>query len=256
MISYSLNTAPIAYNGGSILPTSYQTPTSTEGAFYQTLNNTLSMIDPTGVVSTVTNLLGIGPDSWASVESRFRTYFEAIKQEVDRRLNSANSLADLTDADRFLSVATAIYADTSYWDSENSIKGHALVGSLLKELQDGIRQQLSKSYQLTPKSDTSYPGVYKDPKQNFIYGNKGAITYMVYTNKSETRDPAQTIDVNGNPIQNVGTTPDVKIPTDSPYFEDKPKENESSFNWLYVIIPAVAFGLWKLGEWAYKKLKK
>ncbi|CAM1354873.1 hypothetical protein [Tenacibaculum ascidiaceicola] len=258
MISYTLNSPHYDYQGGGISPTSYQTVTTTEDKFYQTLDNTVNMINPSGLVSGAMDLLGIGPEDWASVEQRFRGYFDLLKQEVDRRLKLVKSLNDLNEVDKYISMAATAYADTSWLSSSNSINGHALVGRLLFELRDAIRAELSKKYKLTAKSGVLYGEQYRDPR-GFVFGYKGVVNYMVYTDKPVVKEPVQTVDVTGKPVTDVGTgvpTTDVNIPTDSPYFEDKPKENEGSFNWLYVIIPVAVVGLWKLGEYLFKNIKK
>lgn len=259
MISYSLNNPTFQYQGGGVTPSSFQKVTSNEDSFYQTLDNTLNMMGPVGsLVDGAMNLLGIGSEDWSSVETRFRGYFDLLKQEVDRQMKLVNNLNDLTEVDKYLSMAATAYSDTSYWKSSNSINGHALVGKLLFQLQESLRSELSKSYKLTPKSGVLYGEQYRDPR-GFVFGYKGVVNYMVYSNKPVTKDPVQTVDVTGKPVTDVGTglpSTDINIPTDSPYFGDKQKENEGSFNWLYVIIPAVVVGLWKLGEYLFKNIKK
>ncbi|XRE42356.1 hypothetical protein ACIVBQ_000560 [Tenacibaculum discolor] len=162
------------------------------------------------VIGVFTDLFG--PEDWASVELRFKGYFESIKKEVERRLQTATTATQLTDIDRYLSVAIVIYSDTSYWDSDNSKKGHALVGTMLSELQKALRDYISKSYNYTTKSDTTYPGVYKDPR-GFEYGNKGSITYRNYTSlKPKSSTPTTETPTTETPNTNVDSNQNTSTP--------------------------------------------
>ncbi len=256
----------IQYQGGGISPTSYQTVTTTEDKFYQTFDKTITMLDPTGVTSVVKDLLGWGPEDWSSVEERHRSLAESeISYAVNKYVtNSSKPEAEkLTDVDRFLSTVVEYHRiKSTRFSSSNSINAAKLQMSIYQSYLDNVRAKSANYFTITPKTEnvSSYNMVgHTGSSLNNVV--KGSVTYMVYKIKPviKTKEPVQTVDVTGSPVTDVGTglpTADVNIPTDSPYFEDKPKENEGSFNWLYVIIPAAVVGLWKLGEYLFKNKKK
>lgn len=267
MISYTLNSPHYDYQGGGISPTSFQTVTTTEDKFYQTFDKTVDMIDPTGLISGAMDLLGMGPDDWATeVEPRMRKYVsDRIADGREKYLNNA-SLSDvqrLTYYDAYLSSYSEYKLDQAKgYDSSNSINGAKLISSLFMEEVQRLRIAVSQNFNVSVVTkDVSSLGLTDFNGDSFTkevlrYGR--TVTYGEYSLK-RTKEPVQTVDVTGKPLTDVGTgvpTTDVNIPTDSPYFEDKPKENEGSFNWLYVIIPAVVVGVWKLGEFLIKKIKK
>lgn len=267
MISYALDTIPVENYGGGVSPTSFQTVTTTEDKFYQTFDKTVDMIDPSGLISGAMDLLGIGPDDWATeVEPRMRKYAsDRIADGREKYLNntSLSVVERLTYYDAYLSSYSKYKLDQAKgYDSSNSINGAKLISSLFMEEVQRLRQAFSQNFKVSvvTKDVSSLPltDFNGDPftKEVLRYGR--TVTYGEYS-VNRTKEPVQTVDVTGNPVTDVGTglpTTDVNIPTDSPYFEDKPKENEGSFNWLYVIIPLAVGVLYKLGQWAYKKLKK
>ncbi|WP_440066693.1 hypothetical protein [Tenacibaculum discolor] len=259
MISYSLNNPTLQYQGGGINPTSFQTVTTTEDKFYQTFDKTVGMVDPTGLVSTALDLLGIGPDDWADVEARSKSEVGTIiSYGVKKYLQK--SVPDLTGYDKYICADAQYRLDvTKTQSASNSIRRGKLMHSMLLVHIKDFRFKNSNSCDIVLKTMsvqgsgiTSYKGV------AFNHSFISPIEYGYYTKKS-TKQPVKPVEVTGKPVTDVGTgvpSTDVNIPTDSPYFEDKPNENEGSFNWLYVIIPAVVVGVWKLGEFLIKKIKK
>lgn len=83
---------------------------------------------------------------------------------------------------------------------------------MLSELQKALRDYISKSYNYTTKSDTTYPGVYKDPR-GFEYGNKGSITYRNYTSlKPKSSTPTTETPTTETPNTNVDSNQNTSTP--------------------------------------------
>lgn len=273
MISYSLNNHVLQHQGGGVNPRSFQTVTTSEDTFNQTFDKTINMIDPTGIVSTVLDTFGIGPREWSEVQQYEENEWQGDLNFAINKYLKDNSLSPeerLTAFDRWVSSYRRYnVVRQKDFKSSNSINGRKYRLTLIDAYLESFRNAQKSNYVLTPKTED----VRKYNHTNRRYTVKGSslnpwlkqpVTYMVYTvkprtDKPVTKDPVKPVEVTGKPVTDVGTnipTTDVNIPTDAPYFEDKPKENKVSFNWLFVIIPVAVVALWKVGEYAYKKLKK
>ncbi|WP_047788775.1 hypothetical protein [Tenacibaculum mesophilum] len=267
MISYNFDYPTSEYRGG-VSPKSFQMVTTAEDTFNQTFDKTVNMIDPTGLVSTVLDTFGIGPRKWPEVQKYEDSEWQGDLNFAINKYLKDNSLSPeerLTAFDRWVSSYRQYNVEIqSRFKASNSINGRKYRITQIDAYLQSFRNAQKTNYVLTPKTED----VRKYNHTNRRYTVKGSslnpwlkqpVTYMVYSVKPRTKTPVKPVEVTGKPVTDVGTdipTNDVNIPTDAPYFEDKPKENEGSFNWLFVIIPVAVIGLWKLGEYLFKNKKK
>ncbi|WGH76134.1 hypothetical protein P8625_02910 [Tenacibaculum tangerinum] len=275
MLNYSLNYEPIQLER-SILPTSSNgsllssidlsggiTPTTLEDNFYSTLDSVLGSIPGGSLVSGAMDFIGMGPREWSEVQEYEQNEWNLDLQYAQEKYlnNTSISLENrLSMFDMYLNAYIQYNVERQDdFKSSNSIKGRQYRITLVKETLSNFRSNLSLNYNASPLTEnvTKYD-IRNRNKTSLLKWISVPITYNVYTPKTSMQ-PVQSVDISGSPVQNVGTpitSNDVSIPTDSPYYGNSSQNNETPFNWLFVIIPAVGAGLFYLGKVLYKKFKK
>lgn len=248
-LSYNINPSVLpsgggtsTFGGGSVMPNFSSTSLETQAI--NTGKQILNAIPFGGVISSIGDLLGIGPEDWASVESRFKGFYQQIENEAKRRLNLAKTLEDITDVDKYLATASMNYSDVSGWDSANSKNAHALVGSMIDKLLQTLRSEFKSLYNYTARTSSNEGTPYKDPR-GFVYERKNQFSYFEYSAKNSKPKTS---------VKPTKTTTNLTASfTDSVSSVNNEVHTEESFKyWYLLLIPFVVYG----GVQLFKKLKK
>ncbi|WP_237275567.1 hypothetical protein [Tenacibaculum ovolyticum] len=266
MLDYSLNIQE-PYGSGGVRP-SWQTAISTIGGGGSTIEEKGYALIESAVpgASEVIDLLGIGPEDWAAVESRAKGGLEKLIAHAVGYINSATTPAvGLHKADVYIEMEInrfKFFAGRA--KSSNTRNSIALQMKGISDFRETIRKGALNTFNVRNVSVDSRKYSVRQPSgDGFDYNVLPTqVSVKTYTPKQAVKKHVVTSVKPAKIPQTITTTtvaPRVVLPTDSPYLgtDDEGNADDIYKSPWYVIIVVVIIVTVGLGlRWIWKKLKK